>query len=183
MKRRPPAKRAPASPPDVKQAVDLIKRAQRGDRDAVPGLCDFLDHHPHGGELVASIGDIEGRVLGRLAGGECESEPNLSAPEIWKRKAAVMVQEITGDRSTPLERLVARRVVFCWFRLYAAESIADDPKTIAGRTHADRIIDHCHKRFLSAVRALAVVRRLALPTMTNIQVNVGSIEDPSQWKK
>jgi hypothetical protein len=177
MKRRPPAKRPPAAPPDVKQAVDLIKRAQRGDRDAVPGLCDFLDHHPRAPALVASMGDLEEFALGRLAG-DWHEIPNLLAPEVWGRKAETMRQELAGDHPTPLERLLVGRIVYCHFALYRAELGAIAAETHRGGLYCDRIVDGCHRRLLSACRALDRLRRLDLPPSLAVQVNVESPPAP-----
>ena len=97
---------------------------------------------------------------------------NLGLPEIMQRKLDDMHRDIAGPEPSPLELLLAERVVMCWLHLYYAETVyiqnMDDLTIRQAEFHQNRITK-THNRYLSAIRTLAQVRRLGVPT---IQVNV-----------
>jgi len=80
--------------------------------------------------------------------------------------------ELEGPNPTPIERLLAERASLCWFIVNRCERDFELLKgvTIKQAEHQQRKIDRAHARFLSAVRTLAQVRKLALPAL---QVNIG----------
>ena len=86
--------------------------------------------------------------------------------------------ELAGPDPTPMERLLAERAALCWMLVNWHESsvLNCDRMSIAQANHHQLRIGRAHSRFLSAVRTLAQVRKLALPALQlNIarnQVNV-----------
>jgi hypothetical protein len=98
---------------------------------------------------------------------------NLLFKEALTRKLELMRTELGGPNPTPVERLLIERVVTCWLQLQDADvrfTQATDLSLSQGEYHQRRI-DRSHKRFLSAVKALATVRRLAVPVLIG-QVNI-----------
>jgi hypothetical protein len=99
------------------------------------------------------------------------SEDNLLAREATARRMEELRAELAGEAPTPVERLLAERAVACWLHLYHLEN------TYAGKAsmtldlgaYYQQCIDRAHKRYQSALKALAEVRRLALPAL---QVNI-----------
>lgn len=86
---------------------------------------------------------------------------------------AHMRAQLAGQVSTPLELLLIERVVLCAFQLQHAEMKYAE-RLDAGMSEQEarffeRWLDGVHKRYLAAVRALATVEKLQLPT---VQVNV-----------
>ena len=87
-------------------------------------------------------------------------------------------RELEGPNPTSIERLLAERASLCWFIVHWYENAYAnaDGWNISQADFQHRKIDKAHARFLSAVRSLAQVRKLALPTLQlNIaknQVNV-----------
>ena len=79
--------------------------------------------------------------------------------------------ELEGPNPTPIERLLAERASLCWFIVNRYENAYAnaDGWNISQADLQHRKIDKAHARFLSAVRTLAQVRKLALPTL---QVNI-----------
>lgn len=79
--------------------------------------------------------------------------------------------ELAGPAPAPLERLVAERIVTCWLHLHHLERIyaSKDSMSLELGIYFQRSIDRAQKRYLAAIKALAVVRRLALPAL---QVNI-----------
>jgi hypothetical protein len=91
--------------------------------------------------------------------------------EAVNRKLALLRSELEGPAPTPLERLLAERAALCWFQVNSYEDQFERCRDLNIR-QADfhqRKIDAAHRRFLSAVKTLATVRKLALPA---IQVNI-----------
>ena len=80
-------------------------------------------------------------------------------------------KEVAGDDPSPVERLLADRVALCWLALHDAEIRFAQAKdlTIKQAEFWQKRIDCAHRRYLSAIKTLATVRRLAFPAL---QVNI-----------
>jgi hypothetical protein len=78
---------------------------------------------------------------------------------------------VAGGNPTPLERLLAERVVACWLHLHHLEMLyaRKDSLTVELGTYYQRSIDRAQKRYLAAIQTLARVRKLAVPVL---QVNI-----------
>jgi hypothetical protein len=113
------------------------------------------------------------RTIVRRAAGE-----NVASQEAIVRVIESVRSELAGPDPTPMERLLAERAALCWMLVSWYENSAHncDRMSIAQANHHQLKIDRAHSRFLSAVRTLVQVRKLALPTLQlNIarnQVNV-----------
>jgi hypothetical protein len=75
---------------------------------------------------------------------------------------------------SPIESVLAETAATCWFaiRLHEAQyanTIKSEGMSLAHSEHAQRRIDRAHRRFLSTIKTLATVRRLAVPAL---QINV-----------
>jgi len=94
------------------------------------------------------------------------------ARECEEKNLAAMRKSIAGENPSPLENLLARRIALCWFHLYALEAVLAQTEndSFARGTHYAKRLDGAHKRYLSAIKALAEVRKMQLP---NVQVNIG----------
>ena len=148
----------------------LMRRADAGDPKALASLRTVLDS-PEGREVWGTAGDLavqaEASLIRAVAG------KNAIVIESAERRLAEFRRELAGPTPTPLERLLVARIAACWLHLGYAETIY--VQNMAGLTipQADfhqRRIDHAHRRYLSAIKALAQVRRLISPI---VQVNVG----------
>jgi hypothetical protein len=73
---------------------------------------------------------------------------------------------LAGPNPSPLESLLAERAALCWLTVYSYEdALARSDKL----THRDaefhhRRIDAAHRRFLSSVKTLTVIRKRGCPT-------------------
>jgi hypothetical protein len=107
----------------------------------------------------------ESLILGRLL----ETEPEIQ--ELFRQDLARLKADLSGGAATPLERLLADRVALCWLDATTLDVRAtlDKGLTRAQIEHAERARDRAHRRFLSASRTLAQVRRIRLPA---VQVNI-----------
>jgi hypothetical protein len=89
------------------------------------------------------------------------------ARECEEKNLAALQKTIAGENPTPLESLLARRITLCWFHLYALEALLAQTEnaSFARGTHYAKRLDGAHKRYLSAIKALAEVRKMQLPSV------------------
>lgn len=161
--------KSPATPPKsdrLTAALAVVRRAEAGDEAALPALRELLKRP----ELVDGLGGNLARsaaetLLAAFAG------TNLHAKEVVSAKMAALRAELAGPDAPPVERLVAERAVCCWLHLYHLEHnyAAKTSMSFELAAHYQKGIDRAHTRYLSALKALADVRRLAGPS---IQVNI-----------
>ena len=159
------AKTPSESAPKKDDVAELIDRAQRGDRAALPMLRASFEQ-PHFVEATGNLARMaEGTLVAKY------SSTNLLVKEGLTRKLDSLRAELAGPVPTPLERLLAERITLCWLHLHHLESVYAEKGSmsldLAG--YYQRAITSAHKRYLSAIKALAAVRKLALPVL---QVNI-----------
>ena len=94
---------------------------------------------------------------------------NEVAKEVTARKLKALRRQLRGPDPSPLEDLLATRIALNWLTLYYAEMIYATPHARSRGacrwtpgTHCQERIDRCQKRYLSAIRALAQLRRVAI---------------------
>jgi hypothetical protein len=154
----------------VARANVLMPRVEAGDNEAKAELRQILDGDP---DLWIGVGDLalqsELSVLRVITGN------NDILKEGITRKLDQLRRDLKGPNPTPLETLLITRVVATWLALTSAETRYHN-RIEAGISwdeteHWQRLIDRAHKRYLSAIRTLATVRRLVLPT---VQVNLSN---------
>jgi hypothetical protein len=170
--------RIPKTPEEIRQ---VIKRAEGGDAKALPALRKLLEMPDIvdmcGGDLAQQA---ERSLINTAAGN------NLSFKEAMIRKTEILRKDLAGPSPTPLERLLVERIVTCWLHLHDVQVRFVQAKglSIPQADYHHRAIDHCHRRYLTAIKTLATVRKLALPVLqVNIakkQVNVGQVNSGSE---
>jgi hypothetical protein len=166
---KPPAvsKRKPPAP--GKETTELVKRAAGGDKSCLPAIRELLADGDRGESYRDAFGSSAAwfrQIIIKKAAGE-----DLLIQEAIDQKLDEVRSELEGPNPTPIERLLAERASLCWFIVNSYE-IAYANASGWNISQADlqhRKIDKAHARFLSAIRTLAQVRKLALPTL---QVNI-----------
>jgi len=108
---------------------------------------------------------VQVRIIHRIYPDDVDERKYL---DIRLRK---LKDELSGPTPTTLERLLIERILTCWLEVnwYDSRSAAFTGSLQLGNYYQKRQ-DRAHRRYLSAVKALAQVRRLGLPA---IQVNIG----------
>jgi hypothetical protein len=158
---------------------ELLRRANQGDETTLPAVRKLLDEQS---VFVRVMGDLAARsqnaLADRAAGGD------LAVREAIRRQLhALRSWLLAGPAPPPVERLLVERVLTGWLHLHSLElSYARaDGLSLEVAAYYDRSLDRAQRRYLSAIKALAVVRRLALPILlaqvnvaANQQVNVGA---------
>jgi hypothetical protein len=145
---------------------DAMTDEEGGDESAMPLLRRAMDID---GVLIEAAGNMaaqaEGTLIRHAAG------KNLLFKEATERKMDRLRKDLAGDSPTPLERLLADRITLCWLALHDAEIRFAQSKdlTIKQAEFWQKRIDYAHRRYLSAIKTLATVRKLAVPAL---QVNI-----------
>src|SRR5262245_1499451 len=92
-----------------------------------------------------------------------------------KRHPGDLAAELAGPSPSPVERVLAAAAATSWFAFriheaqYAGSVTSGEGMSLARSEHAQRRMDRAHRRFLSTVKTLAMVRRLTTP---NLQINI-----------
>jgi hypothetical protein len=154
--------------------MELLTRAMDGDADSQAKLARFMDQPELNPELNRKIvnlfGDVrnyaETAVISAVAG------DNAMAEKAIYLKVDRLTKELAGPDPSPIERLLAQRAAFCWLVLWRYEANLAQAKDLSSRREEfhHRRIDAAHRRYLSSLRTLAQIRKLALPA---VQVNIG----------
>src|SRR5262249_40006191 len=145
----------------------LLERSMKGDASTLPALKKFLENPA----AVEVFGDLDHQAAEAFIA--AASGQNLLRKESLTRKLELLRAELTGPNPTPLERMLVERVVACWLQVQDADmryAQAKNPSIEQG-DYYQRRMDRAHRRYLSAIRTLATVRKLALPVL---QVNLVS---------
>jgi hypothetical protein len=99
-------------------------------------------------------------LIDRLAG------THLCKREAIARQLAQVRAELAGQNPPGTEAVLVERAVVCWLAACEADLVclrAEASGIDSVVEYYERRRDRAHRRFLSAVRALAVVHRLAVP--------------------
>jgi hypothetical protein len=145
------------SPTDTEEVEAMVARARSGDREVLPRLKQFLDDHPEvwrrGGDLARQSMEM---WINLIAGSD------LIVGESLCRKVAALSTELAGPASTVLERLLVERVAACWLQVHYADATVAQAVDVSLKqaAYVQRRQDAAHRRYLSAIGALAMVRRL-----------------------
>jgi hypothetical protein len=154
---------------------ETVERARTGDRHALPRLRELLDERP---EIWRSYGDVSGHARGAwvaLIAGD-----DLALAESTTRRADAMRAEIAGAAPTPLEALLADRVVATWLQLAHAEGmVAQAGASLKQASFADRRLASVEKRHIAAISALTLYRRLLGARMSPPTIELPIGEPPS----
>jgi hypothetical protein len=155
----------PTGPEELRE---FLTRAQNGDDSTLPAIRKLLLRVPtavdfFGGNLARKA---EESLLNAAAG------KDLAYKEAVTRKLELLRAELSGENPTAIERLLVERVVACWLQVQDADiryAQAPNDLPITWKEFYLRRMDKANKRYLSAIKTLATVRKLAIPVL---QVNI-----------
>jgi hypothetical protein len=120
-------------------------------------------------------GDVAARVLADLAARVAGGSPGLRAAVA--AKVARVRGGLEGPDPSPVERLLAERAAVCRLACYEADLACQRFEGTASPrfvTYFERRRDRAQRRFVSAVRAVAVLQKLAVPARRP-QVDFGGL--------
>jgi hypothetical protein len=148
----------------------LVARAEAGDQTALPDLRKALDGNP---ELWRRYGDL-GRAAERawiaLTAGD-----NQMLTESLTRQVELLKDELAGPSGpAPLEKPLIDRVVACWLQVHYADAHYAQTHASHGTPDylkfAAELQDRANRRYLFAVKQLALVRKLLKPSISFVQI-------------
>jgi len=151
----------------VQQALaELMTRAESGEEESRQGVQNWLAKAPDA--TIMPAGDLARyAILGVLCG------KNIVFQEDVRRQMKTLHAQLAGPSPSALESLLVERIVTCWLHLHCYEKEnaqrLDGQSVDQSQAHGRRV-DQAQRRYLSAIKALAQVRRLDLPA---VQVNIG----------
>jgi hypothetical protein len=164
--------------PDEPGTQGVIGSARAGDSAALAIVEASFDAHPVSWDVVVRLSGAEERLIASIAGADALKAAGL------RRRADTLRHELTGASASSLERLVIERIVMTWLGVVEAERLAlhVGERSIKQADFYDRRLERAQRRHLASIKALAVIRRLALPVVqlnvTQQQVNIGQIAEP-----
>ena len=150
---------------DPEERRKFLERARKGDESTLPALREMLKTSRWLEALGNLANHAENALIHKMA------TKDLAVSEGLRKRLEVMRCELAGPASPPLERLLVERIVTCWLHLYYLEMIYAnlDSMSLDLAKHYQKCIDRAHHRYMSAIKTLATVRKLALPVL---QVNI-----------
>lgn len=157
----------PAMPKE--ELFQLLKRAQDGDEGALSQVRTVADQCPKIWERLGNMADLaRGKLIDNAAS-------NPLHREALERKTNEIRLALAGPNPCLLEMALAERAALCWLQSYFEDyqdaALREQGATVARLEAQEKRAERAQKRYLSAVKALAQVRRLKIPA---IQVNVGA---------
>ena len=147
--------------------AELLSRAEKGDATVLPQLPRLLDESP---ELWRGYGDLASQA--RASWVQLAAGSNLLLAESLMRKAVELLKEVAGASPSPLEHLLAERVVVCWLQVsYYDAVIAQIREYTPAKARILQLQhDAAHRRYLASMKTLATVRKLVMPPRSPIEI-------------
>lgn len=142
----------------------LHDAASAGEPAALARFVRLVDRDPQNWQAIGDLGaEIRTQLLRSAAGGDAVRY------EAVKRVTAALVEELAPSGTPALERLLVERIVTAHLAVTLAEAAADrahrDPEVrMEACDYYLRRLDGAHRRFVSSVKALALIRRLNVPS-------------------
>jgi hypothetical protein len=144
-------------PQSEAQVRTLLQRARGGDPTSLAELRQALDRHP---EIWQSYGNLAKHARDALI--DLVAGPDLVLKESLERQVEAMRLDLAGANRTPLQDLLISRIVTCWIQLGHADAAMAQAGDISIQqgNYFRKNQDSAHRRYLTAVGALAMSRRL-----------------------
>jgi hypothetical protein len=157
-------------PEACREMNEITAKGKQGDAEAVAKFRMLCRADPEVGRktTTALLEVTQSKILDDLF-----DEKNRLARTVLEAHLLRMGDELAGVNPSAIERLLVDRVVLCWLQLYRADydeaaTSGQSPTMVRLRVYRQ---SQAHKRFLSAIKALAEVRKLPIVAL---QVNVNS---------
>ncbi len=152
----------------VAKLADLTERAQGGDEQAALDIRKILDGSP---DLAWRFIKGPGKMAESALIDEITRDKDLASKELLRHQLESMRIEVAGGNPSPLERLLAERVVATWLQVQLFEGLyatGMKGERMSQGDYRQKRLDRAHRRHLSAVRTLAQIRKLGPAVQINI---------------
>ena len=102
---------------------------------------------------------------------EIIKDGDLASKELLRDQLKSMRIEVAGENPSPLERLLSERVVATWLQVQLFETLyvyGMENEVMSQGEYRQKRVDRAHRRYLSAVRTLAQIRKMGPAVQINI---------------
>src|SRR5262249_45268368 len=102
-------------------------------------------------------------------------------------KLAALRQELGTEGASPLEKLLAERVVACWLQTHYADALyaqAKGPQSTAPvRQELMKRQESSQRRYLAGIKQLGLVRKLLRPGLSPFQLAQATVSEDAAARK
>jgi hypothetical protein len=151
----------------------MLRRAAEGDESTLPVVREYLKR-PGALEAYGDMSRAAQRKLIKLF-----TQKDLVLREAFLARLRLLREELAGPTPTPLERLLAERIVACLLHLeylelnYSNRVEEGNVKEMKTYLLYEGCLNRAHHRLLAAIKTLALVRKLALPVLLHVSAGGG----------
>lgn len=164
----------------LRELEALAERARRGETAVLPRLREIFSTHP---EIWQHLGDVSRHVESAWIDLMIGKDP--LGREAIQQRVALMRQELTGEHSTPIEKLMVDLVVNTWLETQQASF---SQAQLSGQASSSfqqvnyrlRRSEITQRKFLAALKSLATLRALlpaGLAPLNGLRLHPGEAED------
>jgi hypothetical protein len=156
------------TPPSKGDVSEFVALAQRGDPEAARQALALVRGNENERELIGVFVDVGAKLQRHMA-----EQMGLKGPFLaraFERQLEIMREDLGATNAPALEKMLIERVISCWLQVGQIET------EMANQAHPqllealDRRLQRAHKRHLTAIKALADVRKVNL----SIQINLAN---------
>jgi hypothetical protein len=160
-------------PKAVKRWEALIGASIDGDADAIRDVLNVMDSDPGSfRDPIAAMTDLPRRLLvNRAVGDDGPGDDRGIARGILEDHSRRLAVELAGPSPTAIERLLAERAGLCWLDCYASDTTDIRNRSRDWMVISNKRRDSAHHRYVTALKALASVRKTPIVAM---QFNVSA---------
>ncbi|MGZ6321723.1 MAG: hypothetical protein ACXWQR_20775 [Ktedonobacterales bacterium] len=154
-----------------KERERLVSDAQRGDKQAMYRVMEGAAENEH---LRNTLLNLPQHAREYLVGTVYGTDNHLMR-QMLVTKATMLEDQLKADgKPSALERMLIERVATCWLAAYLAEleteRVMQSGATLTKAAYYEQRRDRAHARHLSAMLALAKVRRLLAPVVAQVNI-------------
>jgi hypothetical protein len=161
---------------DMERLAELVQRAQQGDMTVLPLLREALEADP---SLWQEYGDLAAQA--QEAWLQLLSGTDYLLAESVRLKLGALRQELGAEGASPLEKLLVERIVACWLQTHYADALYAQAKgpqsTTSVRQELMKRQESSQRRYLAAIKQLALVRKLLKPALSPLQLALGTVSE------
>ncbi len=144
----------------------IVSRAQDGEKEALSRVREIFKEVPKLARIFINLADAAEKSLIKRFSGDDPLVQEALPPQLESMRG-----KLAGPDPSPLEQLLAERIVACWLQLQYADAIyaqnLGDMNMVQSEYHQRRL-DRLHKRYLSAIKTLAQIRKMGPAVQINI---------------
>jgi len=142
---------------DWKSLDAIVKAANKGDKTALAKLRQFLDNNPQVWQHVGDLARTAERAWIALV-----SDGDSLAAQAMQRQLDQLKQELVGESTTVIERMLADTVIATWLELHYLRSVDADTRnrSVTQGSLLMKRLESAQRRHHNAIKQLTQIRKL-----------------------